>query len=721
MTTPGLPAPRMRSSEPSRSAQPFALAGRGAVARAIRALESDRREIIAAWYRTQFAPDLLRRYGVAGAEDQPRESLERSFLEPLLLLLIACLRTGAGRFRDVYRDERLRYAPHQATPAVRTAYFREILPADEEVLLRPLEGNPEAAATLRSFLDELHAPLMETQGGDRIHLLAVGDCLLNELRVFLPGRCRPAGIDLDIRCLYFSALVGRGLTTEQVLGYLERQAPDLIAFSFLSYEGLPPYPALLRQADHLDAEELDTRVTALTATIRQFLADLRERTDVPFLVHNASGLPLTRLRNHLLLLTPLSGGRRRVVAALNRALAEIVAHTPNTLLIDEAAVARGRGLRRCARPVVPSSTAREAFFHTSRFGEFLAEPYAEVLRSYRDLRKAKVLLVDFDNTLWDGVMADGPVRHDLQAQRLLRELKDAGMLLVALSKNDPGNIRWDEMMLVPSDFVLQKISWNLKAQSIEEAAQALDLGLDSFVLIDDNPAERELVRSQLPAVRVLDAGDPFTWQSLERLLAFPNTRATEEAKARTDMYRAQALRHEARSHEYDYPALMASLELEARFGPATSRDLDRVGELVQRTNQFNTTTIRHTRQQLQQFLASPDHGVYVTELSDKFGKLGLVAVVIVRREAAAVIFDSFVMSCRAMGFGLECLMLRLTMDAEGDGRQYVGRFIPTDRNTPAAGLFPENGFVATDTGNFTLDAAAPRPPLPEWIRTVRRD
>ncbi|HKV75124.1 MAG TPA: HAD-IIIC family phosphatase [Gemmatimonadales bacterium] len=684
--------------------------------RAAAALEAGKPVLVERWSRRQFDPALVERYGIVGVQD--RRSMEVSFVGPLIDLLIAAIRTGEPRYREVYLDERLRYAPHQAEPAVRVAYFGETVPGDQADLLDSL-NDPALAAALEPLLTELHAPLRGTPGDDSIRLLAVGDCLLNEVRVFLPTRTAADGIALDMRCLYFSAVVGRSIGTEQVTKFIAETAPHLISFSFLTYEGLPPYSALLREADRLAPAELEGRVTALVGSIREFLNQVREKTDAPFLIHNASGLPLTRFRRRLPL-PALSAGRRRVLAALNQALTELCANTPNALLVDERAVAEERGYRESSRPVIPAAIARGAAFHTSRFGEFLAEPYREVLRSFRDLRKAKVLLVDFDNTLWEGVMADGAVVHHHDRQRLLRTLKEAGILLVALSKNDPANIRWDEMTLKQEDFVLLKISWDLKAGSIARAAEELDLGLDSFVLIDDNPAERELVRNELPKVRLLDATAAESWRSLERMLAFPNTRATEEARSRTEMYRAQAQRREAQARAFDYPSMMAALELEAAFGPAVRADLDRITELVQRTNQFNTTTIRHSKTDLLRFLESPAHGVYVADLADKFGKLGLVGVVIIERKDGNAVFDSFVMSCRAMGFGLERLMLRAAMDAEPAAAGFVGRFVPTDRNTPASGLFEEGGFRRTDATTWQLQRADTRPATPEWIRTVPR-
>ena len=209
-------------------------------------------------------------------------------------------------------------------------------------------------------------------------------------------------------------------------------------------------------------------------------------------------------------------------------------------------------------------------FHPSWFGAVLAPIYVELARAQATLRNAKVLLVDFDNTLWQGVMAEGEVAHERERQRLLRELRDAGVLLVALSKNSDDAIRWDEMDLSPEDFVLHKVSWNQKAQSVLEAAQQLDLSPDSFVLLDDNPAERELVRQRLPEVRALDSNDPATWRALEWMLELPITGRSAEAARRTEMYREAAARREALADELDLPSMMRSLELRATFGRARS-------------------------------------------------------------------------------------------------------------------------------------------------------
>ncbi len=137
-------------------------------------------------------------------------------------------------------------------------------------------------------------------------------------------------------------------------------------------------------------------------------------------------------------------------------------------------------------------------------------------------------------------MAEGEVKHNFYAQALLKKLKEAGILLVALSRNTPESVRWPEMRLNRDDFVLEKISWRPKADGAAEAIAELDLAANAFVLLDDNPVERALVTEQIPGVRALDPALPETWRALERWLDFPSTKFTEEARRRTELYREAA-------------------------------------------------------------------------------------------------------------------------------------------------------------------------------------
>ena len=357
--------------------------------------------------------------------------------------------------------------------------------------------------------------------------------------------------------------------------------------------------------------------------------------------------------------------------------------------------------------------------HVEHFSRYIATLYFDKVRRWSLLRKTKLLLVDFDNTLWDGVMADGPVVQFTERQMLLKRLSEQGVLLAAVSKNDPRNIRWSEMALSESDFVALKMGWGLKVDSISELASELNLSLDSFALIDDNPAELELVRTTLPDVICLDATEKDSWLTLQQLFAMPNTRQTEEARRRAQMYREQATRERQLRSGSDYATLMSTLGLTARIGAAGKGDLPRLLELVKRTNQFNTTTRRYARGELEEMLRSDRYSVTVAELSDKFGDLGVVAAAVVCTEGGEAVIDNFVMSCRAMGFGMEQLLLSHIVDSNVD-LPLKGIFVPTPRNEPASTLYRNAGFIERDNGAVWELPTGLKLRTPPWISVADR-
>ncbi len=354
--------------------------------------------------------------------------------------------------------------------------------------------------------------------------------------------------------------------------------------------------------------------------------------------------------------------------------------------------------------------------HPSRAGYVMAEQYLGIVRDLTLLRRAKCLLVDFDNTLWKGVAAEGEVEQDVQLQTILKELKDAGVLLVALSKNDPENVPWTQMRLEREDFALEQINWNAKPANVAQVIDELNLAADAFVLLDDNPVERALVEENVPGVRSLDPGDPATIRTLRRWLEFPSTALTAESQRRTQMYREASQRRSAMGQVPDYDAMMRSLQLTAKVRPATASDKDRLAELIQRTNQFNTTTRRRTDREIQDLIDSDRAGVHVAELRDRFGDLGVVAAAVMDRERAEI--DSFVMSCRAMGFGLETYFLDRVL-AQEEVRPAWGLFVPSSRNSPAADLYARAGFSEVAPGRWELKAGERVGGVPGWFAMSR--
>jgi FkbH-like protein len=673
------------------------------------ALAARQAQLIQAWEK-------LGRFGpIGGATESGGPTLARErYLHPLARALVGAL-SGAPDHAALYFDERLRYANRAASPAALAEMLSQHM-AIEFAAIADLVADVFPASQVRKDLWDFHTPLLAPpEPASRV--LFIGDCLFVETRAFLVHHGAQSGHPVDVRHVFFSARQPKAAVNTAIVNEVTRYRPDLIGLSLFTFEGVPPYTSAWRRAAlPLVGARAAGAVDGLIRLARETIADIRTVSDRTIAVHVPCGVPLDPARRRLTALPAHSRGQRRLLAGISRQLTELADVSENVLLVSEPAVAAGLGgARAAAAYAFAEDDVPPGYAHTTALGPALASHYRDILRDYQIFGRAKALFVDFDNTLWQGVMAEGEVRQDTTGQELLRELKDAGVLLVALSKNGERSIRWDEMVLSEGDFVLRKINWRPKPENVTAAIAELDLGADAFVLLDDNPVERALVTGMIPGVRALDPADPATWRALRRWLAFPSTGQTEEARRRTQMYREAADRRVALSQPQDYETVMKSLGLRYRAWPATPADLPRVMALVERTSQFNTTTLRRSVAEVRALMDSGSSRIQVASLRDRFGSLGIVAVAVF--DEAERLFDSVIMSCRAMGFGLEFALLRAVMDTVGPG-PFRGRFIPTDRNGPAAGLFEQAGFhpeAGGTEGMWVLPPGSVEPLPPAWL------
>ena len=673
-----------------------------------RSLHRSRRAVATALARRHLAYPIL---GTAVSERLSEDEYARRYLVPLLYTLERALSSGAPHFLDIYRAQRTRFYSRALLAAGGQRELEAVLDDDRQVL----SDLVARGSGLSRFLEAVDRPLYAGQLERSIRVGLVGDCVMGEIASFLAPLLLGSGTRLEGHQFYFSSRNGAHLDAEEVKEGLKEHDFDLLAMSFLTLEGLPLYTALIRESQHLSTltKSAAAQCDALLTLIDRFVAEVREITDRPILLHGCSGLPLTKVRRYLPVVPAMARGHQLVARRLDEGLRAIAEGVENVVFIDEVAALESIGARAANRRLVPR--LMRSVFHPSSFGRAVAPQYSRVVRAYAALSKTKVVLVDFDHTLWQGVMADGEVVHDREGQQLLRSLEAAGILLVAVSKNDPANIRWDEMVLEESYFILRKIGWGTKLQSVLEVAQQLDLDPRSFVLLDDNPAERELVVTGAPGVTALDPLEAESWDFLRLLLDFPATRQTEEAGRRTAMYAEAAERRALQNASVDYDTMMHSLELRTRWRKARPADLDRISELVNRTNQFNTTTTRSSKAELAELVASADHAIYIASLADKFGDLGVVGASVVSWSGAELRFENVVMSCRAMGFGLEAQLVRGVLDDRRGATVAVGRYVPTDRNNPCAGLFSSLGFVRDGEHDWRLALGGELPAVPRWL------
>ena len=308
----------------------------------------------------------------------------------------------------------------------------------------------------------------------------------------------------------------------------------------------------------------------------------------------------------------------------------------------------------------------------------------------------KVIVMDCDNTIWKGVVGEeGVTGIEIppgwqQLQEFMVAQQKAGMVLCLCSKNIESDVmevfeQRADMTLKLEHLVAWRVNWLPKSENIKSLAQELNLGLDSFIFIDDNPVECAEVRAACPDVLVLQLpiNDDIP-KFLNHIWAFDHLKVTEEDKQRTLLYKQNVERNRFQQGSLSIGDFLAGLGLDIKITEPTPDQLPRVAQLTQRTNQFNFTTIRRSEAEVQQ-LAQSGLGCRVVEVKDRFGDYGLVGVMIFGSDAEAVNIDTFLLSCRVLGRGVEHRMLNYLGEiAQEKNLAWVkAPFSPTKKNLPA--------------------------------------
>lgn len=343
-------------------------------------------------------------------------------------------------------------------------------------------------------------------------------------------------------------------------------------------------------------------------------------------------------------------------------------------------------------------TLRDELAHIPFTEEFFASIALAIARKVHMLRVPahKVLVLDCDNTLWRGVVGEDGVegivipRALLDVQRFAVAEQERGTLVCLASKNVERDVldvfeKRTEMVLKPEFIVAHRINWKSKPDNIASLASELNLGLDSFVFIDDNPVECAHVKAALPQVVTLQLPpEAEIAQFLAHLWVFDRVTVTLEDTRRTHMYRENAARQSLEDSTTDIGDFIASLDLVIDIAPPAEGEWPRVAQLTQRTNQFNFTTVRRTELEMR---ASVSGGSLVLRVNvrDRFGDYGLVGLIVADTRGSNLVVDTLLLSCRVLGRGVEHAMLRrLAEVATERGLANVDLpYIPTPKNEPA--------------------------------------
>jgi len=325
----------------------------------------------------------------------------------------------------------------------------------------------------------------------------------------------------------------------------------------------------------------------------------------------------------------------------------------------------------------------------------------------------KCLVLDLDNTLWGGVVSEDEVAglalgretalgaSYLAWQRYLLRLKARGILLAVCSKNDEdiakSGFSHPDCLLKPDDFLSFQANWEPKSENIRRIADDIGIGLDSLVFVDDNPAERALVREQLPMVAVpeVEGGVPFSYiRAIEDGRYFETLTLSSDDLQRNATYRGNRARKQLAQASGSYDDFLQGLAMKAEIAPFREVYLARIAQLTNKSNQFNLTTRRYTEEELRTMAGDSACLTLYGRLVDRFGDNGLVSVIVARREGGDLRILLWLMSCRVLKRGMEAAMLDALVErARAMGAEaLLGDYFPTKKNAMVAGLYESFGF-----------------------------
>ena len=486
----------------------------------------------------------------------------------------------------------------------------------------------------------------------------------------------------------------------------------------------------------MDAATADAALEDMKNRIRETWRLAREAFRVPIIQQAALPLHLPVLGGNE---HRLPGSRARFVARLNQDL-RVMAEQEGVdiLAVDDRAVRDGilkwhdtglwhRSKQEIAPPAAP--------FYGDLVGRWLA---AKQGRSF------KCLVLDLDNTVWGGVIGDDGMEGIVLGQGsalgeayvafqdYARELSRRGIILAVCSKNDEPNAlepfsSHPDMVLKREDISSFVANWSDKAANIRAIAQELNIGLDALVFVDDNPFERNLVRQELPMVAVPEVSDDPTGYPLALADAgyFEGLSVTEEDRERTSQYQGNRAREALKESATDLPAYLRGLEMRLVWRRFDRIGLQRIVQLINKSNQFNLTTRRYTDEDVVAVMADPDAFGLQLRLLDRFGDNGVIAIIIGRLNADKDLYiDTWLMSCRVLGRQVEPTTLNLVAaEAQRLGaRRLVGEYIPTKKNAMVKDHYARLGFTVMETdpagGNRNILELGGFVPVPTFIHVV---
>jgi FkbH-like protein len=584
---------------------------------------------------------------------------------------------------------------------------------------------------MASHLDSATAAYVAARADDlapHLSLQTLRICLLRSFTIepiipFLQAQCFSAGFHAEIRTGGFNTYAQDFLDGSSSL---YATASDIV---FLAVRTADIAPELWNPVSPADSKlAIDQALTDMESWLTAF----RARSGAAIVLQNFEQPPFPAAG---IFDAQQSEGQQSSIRKLNAGLGDLARRFPSVYILDyDGLVARHGRLAwhdEAKWQSIRLPVTADHFVH-------LADEYMRFIRSLTG-KTCKALVLDLDNTLWGGVIGeegpegirlgpDYPGAAFTALQQVIENLYRRGILLAICSKNNWEDVypvfdRHRGMRLRQEHFAAIRVNWQDKATNLREIAAELNIGTDALAFLDDDPMEREWIRSQMPEVTILPIAEkPYERaQALLQSPVFERLSLSEEDQQRGRLYADQRLRKELQQRSPSLEDFYRSLDMHISFRSAsTSTAIGRVAQLTQKTNQFNLTTHRYTEAEITRMVSDPSCTVFTVRVTDRFGDNGIVGVVILNWANQDVEIDTFLLSCRVMGRMVETAMLsEIVRRANARGsRTLCGWFLPTAKNSPAAGFYEAHGFnkckESSGDTKWELSLETARIETPSW-------
>lgn len=516
------------------------------------------------------------------------------------------------------------------------------------------------------------------------------------------------------------------------LKLFEQQVNCVLVFAYLETLSWN----LARNFAGLTPRQVQDEVTRIQELIEAVLSGVRSQTDGMILWHSFE-IPVHPLLG-------IRDGQTTVIRRLNESLRKKLAETPNAYFVD---------LSLCLARVGARNFYDRRYWHIGRAPyarEALREIAAEDFKFIRTLvgKNRKCLVLDCDNTLWGGIIGeDGlagialgksyPGSAFYEFQQEILNLHHCGVIIALCSKNNEADV-WEvfrkhpDMVLREEHIAAAQISWQDKVSGLRQLALDLNIGLDSLVYLDDSEFEIGLVQRELPEVGVIHLPRNKTFEYADLLAScgyFDTLTVSEEDRKRGEMYRAEAGRKKLKAQATNLESYYESLEMVVDIRLADDFSVPRIAQLTQKTNQFNLTTRRYTEAEIQRLKDSATSDVLYLRLSDKHGDSGIVGACLLKYEQERAVLDSFLLSCRVLGRGVEDVFLThaLRLARKRGCRWALGEYYATSKNDQVKLFYQRQGFQEINGANqkadklfhYRLDQELPREPA--YFKEINSD